>query len=58
MGGKEITPLFINPRVSPKSDQGQISRCNINALWNRVVMRIADMITQDEFAWYVSTSPL
>lgn len=32
MGGKEITPLFINPRVSLKSDQGQISPCNINAL--------------------------
>ena len=26
--------------LSPKSDQHQISPCNINALWNRVVMRI------------------
>ena len=36
-----------NP-LSPKSDQRQISPCNINALQNRVVMRIKDMITQDE----------
>ena len=38
-----------NP-LSPKSDQHQISPCNINALLNRVDMRIMDMITQDEFA--------
>ena len=38
-----------NP-LSPKSDQHQISPCNINALENRVVMRITDMIIQDEFA--------
>ena len=30
------------------TDQRQISPCNINALQNRVVMRITDMITQDE----------
>ena len=41
----------INP-LSPKSDQNEISARNINALWNRVVMRIKDMITQDGFAWY------
>ena len=41
--------VLINP-LSPKSDQHQISPCNINALQNRVVMRITDMITQDEFA--------
>ena len=39
----------VNP-LDPKSDQHQISLCNINALQNRVVMRITDMITQDEFA--------
>ena len=39
--------LQINP-LSPKSDQHQISPCNINALQNRVVMRIKDMITQNE----------
>ena len=39
--------LQINP-LSPKSDQRQISPYNINALQNRVVMRITDMITQDE----------
>ena len=39
----------LNP-LSPNSDQHQISSCNINALSNRVVMRIRDMITQDEFA--------
>ena len=41
--------IGLNP-LSPKSDQHQISPCNINALYNRVVMRIRDMITQDEFA--------
>ena len=45
----EANQLAINP-FSPKSDQHQISPCNINTLLNRVVMRIADMITQDEFA--------
>ena len=39
----------LNP-LSPKSDQHQMSPCNINALENRVVMRITDMITQDKFA--------
>ena len=38
-----------NP-LSPKSDRHQISPCNINALLNRVVMRITDMITQNKFA--------
>ena len=38
----------LNP-LSPKSYQYQISPCNINALENRVAMRITDMITQDEF---------
>ena len=38
-----------NP-LSPTIDQRQISPCNINALLNRVVMRITDMITQDESA--------
>ena len=33
-----------------ESDHHQISPCNINALLNRVVMRITDMITHDEFA--------
>ena len=42
------SPPF-NP-LSPKIDQRQISPRNINALLNRVVMRITDMITQDEFA--------
>ena len=44
-----ISLTCLNP-LSPKNDQHQISPCNLNA--NRVVMRIADMITQDEFAWY------
>ena len=49
---------LFNP-LSPKSDQHQISPCNINALLNRVVMRITDMITQDEFAGYfIYVSPL
>ena len=36
--------------LSPKSDQRKISPCNIDALLNSVVMRITDMITQNEFA--------
>ena len=36
--------------LGPKSDQDQISPCDINALYNRVVIRIKDMIIQDEFA--------
>ena len=47
---------FFNP-LSPKSDQHEISHCNINA--NRVVMEITDMVTQDEFTWYfINFSPL
>ena len=41
--------VTFNP-LSHKSDQRQISPCNINALLNRVAMRIMDMITKDEFA--------
>ena len=40
----------VNP-LSPKSDQHQISLCNINVLLNRAVVRITDTITQNEFAW-------
>ena len=48
----------LNP-LSPKSDLRQISPCNISALQNRVVMRIKDMITQDESNWYFNKfSPL
>ena len=39
----------LNPLI-PKSDQHQISLCDIIASQNRVVMRITDTITQDEFA--------
>ena len=45
-----IQKLIVESPLTPKSDQHQISPCNINALKNRVVMRIKDMITQDEFA--------
>ena len=38
---------MVNP-LSPKSDQHEISPHNINALENRVVMRIEDMIRKDE----------
>ena len=33
---------------SPKSDRHQISPCDINALQNTLVMRIKDMMKQDE----------
>lgn len=54
--GKEILDaksprrnIAVNLKVlSAKSDHHQISPCHINA--ESVVMRIADMITQDEFA--------
>ena len=50
--------MMFNP-LSPKSDQCQISPSNITALWNTVVMRIKDMITQDESNWYFNKlSPL
>ena len=47
--GKEILDAK-SPRrnISAKSDHHQISPCHINA--ESVVMRITDMITQDEFA--------
>ena len=38
---------MVNP-LSPKSDQHEISPYNINALENRVVMRIEDVIRKDE----------
>ena len=41
-------PLSFNP-LSLKSDQHQISPSDINALSIRMVMRITDMITEDEF---------
>ena len=44
-----IDKFTLNP-LSPKGDQHQISPCNINALQNRVVMRITHIITQEEFA--------
>ena len=48
----------LNP-LSSESDQHQISPCNINALYHRVVSRTMDMITQDKFAWYfINFSPL
>ena len=44
--------------LNPKSDQHQIS-CNVNALQNRVVIRIKDRITHDKFARYFNKfSPL
>ena len=46
---KGLLAWTFNP-LNPESDQHQISPCNSNALQNRVVMRIIDMIAQDEFA--------
>ena len=36
----------------PFSDQLEISPCDVNALQNKVVMRIERMITEDESKWY------
>ena len=43
---------FFNP-LSPKSDQRQLSPCNIFVM----VTRIKGLITQDEFNWHSATSP-
>ena len=48
----------LNP-LSPKSDQHETSPYNINALENRVVMRIEYMIREDESTWnFNKFSPL
>ena len=53
-----ITDFLFDP-LSPKSDQREISPYNINALENRVVMRIEYMIREDESNWYFNKfSPL
>ena len=53
-----LNSIGLNP-LRPKSDQHQVSSCNINVLLKRVNMRITDMITQDEFALYfINFSPL
>ena len=44
-----ITVTLLSP-LSPNSDEHQISSCDVNALSIREVMRIEDMITQDEFS--------
>ena len=55
---KEYIFCMFNP-LSPKSDRHQISPYNINALENRVVMRIEYMIREDESNWYFNKfSPL
>ena len=41
--------MLINP-LSPRSDQHQMSLYHSNALENRVVMTIKEMITQDGIA--------
>ena len=43
--------------LSPNSDQYQISPCSINAQSIREVMRIKDMITQNEFSRNSTTFP-
>ena len=50
--------LLLDP-LSPKSDQHEISLYYINALENKVVMRIDCMIKEDERNWYFKKfSPL
>lgn len=45
--------LFTNVLIMlTKERKVTISPRNIDALHNRVVMRITHMITQDEFPWY------
>ena len=40
--------FFFNPFLIPKCDHHQMSPCNMNTLQNTLVIRIRDMITQDE----------
>ena len=57
-GDKNEEKKRFNP-LSPKSDQHEISSFNINALENRVVMRIEYMIRENESNWYFNKfSPL
>ena len=53
--GLGLTPctlcILLNP-LSPVSDQHEISPCTINAFLNRMIMRIEDMITQEELHCY------
>ena len=43
-----VNPEYPPPPPPPPGDQHEISPCNINALENGVVMRIKDMIREDE----------
>ena len=43
---------LINP-LYPKSVEYWISSCYTSVLYNRVVMQIKDMITQDEVNWHL-----
>ena len=42
-----LQPFFFNP-LSTKGDQHEISPYNINALENGLVMRVENMIREDE----------
>ena len=46
-----LLQMTINP-LSPNSDQYQNSPCDINAFYNRLVVRIKAMITQDTMSLY------
>ena len=48
-GLKLVGGICVNP-LSPKSDQHQISSCDINAYSTLEVVRIKDVITPGEFS--------
>ena len=48
--------FLINNPLSPKSDQHQILFCN-NYMLCKIMEKITDMITRDEFAWYLILLP-
>ena len=48
--------FLVNP-LSPKTDRHQVSPCIIFAFYNREVMRIEDIISEDNLFDTLTTSP-
>ena len=55
---EQLCQTFQINSLNPKCDQYQTSPSDINALQNRLVMRIKDMITQDTMRWYFNNFSL
>ena len=55
---EQLCHTFQINRLNTKCDQYQTSPSDINALQNRLVMGIKDMITQDTMSWYFNNFSL